>query len=84
MTIRDLSRPQRRLMDAFLEHPDWSNDQLAHALGCSVAVVEKHFKGVFQLYRVQSRTGAFAEHARRHPLPKRRRPVTQAESLELC
>ena len=82
MTIRDLSNPQRRLMDVFVDHPDWTNALLAHELGWTTDYVEQVMRGVFQVYRVQSRTGAFAVHSRRHP-PTRRRPAPQVESLEL-
>jgi DNA-binding CsgD family transcriptional regulator len=65
MTLRELSRAQRRLMDEFARDPDASNDELAHRLGRSVGYVEQLFTGVFATYRVTTRTGAYAVHIRR-------------------
>lgn len=83
MTVRDLSKPQRRLMDIFVQNPDASNEELAHQYGCGVDRVEKILSGVFATYRVQTRTGAVVAHLRRHPSTRRPRAVPQSESLEL-
>jgi hypothetical protein len=66
MTVQELSRPQRRLMDTFAANPDWKNAQLAHELGVSESYVDQLLRGVFAVYRVRTRTGAVVAHLRRH------------------
>lgn len=73
MTVRELSRSQRRLMDEFARDPDASNDELAARLGWSEGYVERLMSGVFTVYRVTTRTGAYAVHARRRGPAVRRR-----------
>jgi DNA-binding CsgD family transcriptional regulator len=65
MTLRELSRAQRRLMDEFARDPDARNDELAYRLGWSVGYVEQLFAGVFATYRVTTRAGAVVAHIRR-------------------
>lgn len=81
MTVRELSRSQRRLMDAFVRDPDASNGELAARLGWSANYVEELFHGVFAVYRVQTRTGACMAHQRRKGRKARIDPVTEAMGL---
>lgn len=70
--MRELSHSQRRLMDEFARDPDASNDELAARLGWSASYVEKILRGVYAVYRVESRTGAVVTHLRRTGKPRRR------------
>lgn len=82
MTVRELSRSQRRLMDALVRDPDASNGELAVRLGCSTGYVEKLLHGVFSVYQVQTRTGACMAHARRRgPAVRKRDTATEPMGL---
>lgn len=81
MTVRELSRSQRRLMDAFVRDPDASNEELAARLGWSIGYVELLMSGVFAVYRVQTRTGACMAHSRRRGPAVRRDTATEPMGL---
>ncbi len=83
MTLPELSRSQRRLMDEFARDPDASNEELAARLGWSVQNVTRLMSGVFAVYRVQSRTGALVTHLRRRGPAVRRRQDRVSEPMGL-
>lgn len=84
MTVRELSRAQRRLMDVLIDRPDSTDLELAAALGWSDAYVSKLLRGVFATYRVHSRTGAAVVHLRRTNGKRRPKAEPQPDTLGLA